>query len=66
MEKNMGMVDRVIRAVLAIGFLILGFKVSYWFFAPALIMAATTAVGVCPLYMPLGIRTNGRAKGKRR
>jgi hypothetical protein len=66
MKKNMGKVDRIIRAVAAIVLLVLGLSfgegIRYLFFALALIMAVTSAVAVCPLYYPLKITTLGRAK----
>ena len=66
MKKNMGKVDRIIRAVAAIVLLVLGLSlgegVRYLFFALAVIMALTSIVGVCPLYYPLRINTLGKAK----
>lgn len=55
--KNMGKADRIIRAIAAAAFLALGITISAWFYLPAAVMAITSAVGVCPLYVPLGINT---------
>lgn len=63
MKKNMGTVDRVIRAVLAvvIGVLYLAGQITgtaaiiLGIFAVILLL--TSAIGFCPLYVPLNIST---------
>lgn len=71
MEKNMGKSDKMIRLVLAVVFLAVGFSVSGWlmylFLVMTIVMALTSAFGVCPLYVPLGINTlkNKEKRGKR-
>ena len=66
MKKNMGMTDRIIRAVAAVVLLVLGLYTGSWlrylFFALAVVMAVTSVVGVCPLYYPLRINTMGKGK----
>ena len=66
MKKNMGKNDRVVRAIAAVVLIALGFVmgpwISYLLFVLAGVMAVTSAVGVCPLYNPLGIDTLGRPK----
>ena len=64
MIKNMGSVDRKIRAfVVAPVLVIVGLLVgpAGWLavvlYALAGVMLATAAVGTCPLYMPFGLRT---------
>ncbi len=64
MKKNMGQIDRYIRIVLGIGFIIAGiFTVStiLWlsivFFVLALVMAVSSTTRVCPLYIPFHIST---------
>jgi hypothetical protein len=63
MKKNMGVVDRVIRAVVAVAIGVLYFAGSITgtaaivFGVFAIIMLLTSATGVCPLYGPFGIST---------
>jgi hypothetical protein len=61
-EKNVGMVDRVIRIV--IGFLVIGYGAKYIGFPLNLVIAmagfvivATGAIGTCTLYSLIGIDT---------
>ena len=63
MEKNMGAVDRVVRAVFAVVVAVLYFTGSISGTATvilgvlAVIMLLTSITAVCPLYWPLGIST---------
>lgn len=63
MRPNMGTTDRDIRIVLAAVFGLIALFAPFggpWQIIPAilaLIMLATAATAVCPLYMPFGIRT---------
>jgi hypothetical protein len=63
MKKNMGVVDRVIRVVLAIaigaaaGLQIVTGVTAVVLGALALIFLATSLIGFCPLYAPFGIKT---------
>ena len=62
MNKNMGMVDRVIRFVLGIAAIIGSFLVSTlaWqivLWVIALLLLITSARGVCLLYLPFHIST---------
>jgi hypothetical protein len=59
--KNMGNVDRIIRVVLGVALIVVLVVVqSGWRFVGLLgiVLLATSAIGVCPLYMPFGIKTN--------
>jgi hypothetical protein len=64
MAKNVGKWDRIIRLIVAavIVILYLAGAVSGWLgivlLIVALVLAVTAAVGVCPLYKLLGIKTN--------
>jgi hypothetical protein len=61
MKKNMGQIDRVVRAVAGIALIVWalqGGPVWAWI---GVVLLATAAIGVCPAYMPFGISTN---KGK--
>ena len=63
MKKNMGTIDRVVRAIFAIVVAILYFSGSISGTAAvilsvlAVILLLTSMVGVCPLYGALGIST---------
>ncbi len=60
MTKNMGTLDRGIRAVLGIALLVWAFTGTgdwNWIGWIGIIPLATAAIGWCPLYVPFGIRT---------
>ncbi|MEE9903990.1 YgaP family membrane protein [Chlorobium sp.] len=57
MEKNMGQVDRALRAVIGIIVIVLGAVNQNWLGAIGLIPLLTAGVGFCPLYKLLGIKT---------
>lgn len=57
MKENVGMIDRMVRFILAIIFIILGFMYSAWWFVPAAIALITGLLGWCGLYAVLGINT---------
>lgn len=64
MKKNMGKVDRILRIVIAILIGILYFTntitgtLGIVLLAVAVIFLLTGLISFCPLYLPLGIRTN--------
>lgn len=63
MKKNMGTIDRALRAVLAVVIIVLFFMGSISGTAAIVlgvfsgILLLTSATGVCPLYGPFGITT---------
>ncbi|MEI8094387.1 MAG: DUF2892 domain-containing protein [Spirochaetales bacterium] len=63
MEKNTGTLDRIIRAVLAVGLVITGivFWSSGWpawvALAAAVIMAVTASISWCPIWAVFGVKT---------
>jgi hypothetical protein len=60
MVKNMGGADRIIRTILGIGGLVLGFVLGgWWWIAAALgvVFLLTSAVSFCPLYTPFKLST---------
>jgi K+-transporting ATPase A subunit len=63
MKKNMGHIDRIIRLVIAVVFAGLYFSGSITgtfglvLVALSVVFVATSLVGSCPLYLPLGIST---------
>lgn len=69
MKKNMGRLDRTIRLVLALVFIVLVIaRVAKGTAAIVLVILAailviTTLLGFCPLYVPLGASTKEDQKG---
>jgi hypothetical protein len=66
MTKNMGNVDRIVRTVLAIGFIITAATVGGWFWilgALGVIFLVTAAISTCPVYMPFGWSTRKKTAG---
>jgi hypothetical protein len=63
MNKNMGMIDRLIRVIIAIVIVILYFTevvgglTGLILIILAAVFALTSFVGTCPLYLPFGINT---------
>ena len=58
MKNNVGTVDRLIRIVLAIVFIVMGFAWSPWWFLLAAIALVTALVGWCGLYSIFGWSTH--------
>ncbi len=69
MKKNMGSADRIIRFLLAVVVAVLYFTRQISGTAAiilgvlAIIFLLTSAVGFCPLYVPLGISTRKKKEG---
>lgn len=64
MVKNMGSVDRVVRTILAVVFVIAAILLGGWFWilgALGIIFLVTAATSSCPLYMPFGISTKKKS-----
>jgi len=55
--KNIGKTDSIIRIVLGTIIIAIGLFYGSWWGLLGLIPLATTAFGVCPLYLPFGIST---------
>ena len=68
MKTNMGIIDRVIRIVIALVFIGLYFaNVVSWTLAIVLLVLAgvftiTSFIGFCPLYWPFGLSSAKKAK----
>ena len=66
MKRNMGVVDRIVRVVLAAVVGVLYFTGQITGTAAivlgilAVVFVVTSIVGVCPLYLPFGISTRGK------
>jgi len=67
MKQNMGIIDRVVRIVLAAVVAALYFTHQLSTTAGvilgilAIVFVATSVVGVCPLYLPIGLSTRRRS-----
>lgn len=57
MTRNIGRTDRIIRIVLGVVIIALGFYFNTWWGALGLIPLATAAIGWCPLYAPFKLST---------
>lgn len=60
MPKNMGGIDRIIRAVVGVAAICAGVYLKSWWGAIGVVLLATSAVGICPAYLPFGISTGGQ------
>ena len=58
MEKNVGKIDKIIRYLIGIIFLVLGYKIHWGFYILAVIVIATAIIGYCGIYQILKINTN--------
>ena len=63
MKKNMGIIDRIIRILIVVVIVILYFTqvitgtLTIILVFVGLVFLLTSLVGVCPLYLPFGIKT---------
>lgn len=57
MSRNVGTTDRILRLVLGLAVIALGFYFGSWWGALGLIFVGTAAIGWCPLYVPFGLST---------
>jgi uncharacterized membrane protein YtjA (UPF0391 family) len=69
MTKNMGVVDRIIRTVVAVILAalyftgVVGGTVGVILLIVAAVFLLVSIVGCCPVYMPLGLSTRGKPGG---
>lgn len=57
MDKNIGSVDRIVRLILGVAIGLLGVIFRTWWGLVGLVLIATAAIEVCPLYLPFGLST---------
>jgi len=62
MKLNMGTLDRIMRLVVGIAILVLGYVYHSWWGLVGLIPLGTAAIGWCPAYLPFGISTCRKAE----
>lgn len=55
MKCNMGKTDRIIRSIIGIAMIAVGFYFQSWWGAIGIIPLGTALLGVCPAYLPFGI-----------
>jgi hypothetical protein len=59
--QNIGNPDRIIRIILGAAIAVLGILFKSWLGLIAIVPLATAAVRVCPIYLPFGVSTRGKA-----
>ncbi len=62
MKHNIGSLDRIVRIVLGLAALGLGFYFKSWWGLAGLLPLLTGLVRICPAYLPLGLSTCPRNK----
>jgi hypothetical protein len=68
MKKNMGTIDRIIRVIIAAVIAVLFFTnqitgtLGIILIVLAAVFLLTSFISFCPLYLPLGLRTNKNTK----
>jgi hypothetical protein len=62
MNRNIGLIDRLIRLAIAVAIAVLGIVFKTWWGLLALIPLATALFGICPLYSILGLSTRRGGK----
>ncbi len=60
MKKNVGSVDRIIRAIVGFAVLGAGFYFQSWWGALGLVPLVTAAIGWCPPYSLIGLNTSSK------
>lgn len=66
MKKNMGTIDRIVRAIIAVAVGLLWYlgvisgTVAIVLGALAVVFLATSLISFCPLYLPFGLSTRSR------
>lgn len=57
MKCNVGKTDKLIRSLIVVLFIILGYTVNQLFYLVAVVVLLTVYISFCPLYKLLGINT---------
>lgn len=55
MERNVGQIDKIIRAILGVCIIAAGVYFNSWWGAVGVVPLLIAAIGTCPLYSVLGI-----------
>ena len=59
MKRNIGSVDKTVRIIVGLAIIALGLYFKSWWGLIGLLPVTTTLIGLCPLYLLLGINTCG-------
>jgi hypothetical protein len=57
MKKNVGVVDRIIRVIVGVAILMIGWYYQSWWGLIGIVPLLTAAIGFCPAYSPMCIST---------
>lgn len=57
MKINIGGADKILRIVLGISIIVIGFVFKSWWGVIGVVPLLTAFLGTCPLYLPFGIST---------
>ncbi len=60
MKKNIGPLDRTLRALIGIGAIVAAFVTGNHWFLLGIVPLLTALIGFCPAYCPLGINTGAK------
>lgn len=55
MKCNMGTTDRIIRGIVGVAVICVGYYYQSWWGAVGVIPLGTAIFGICPAYLPFGI-----------
>ena len=62
MKRNVGNLDKIIRAIIGAVFAYLGLIISYWFFIVTILEIIVIIIGYCPVYPLINFNTYKRGK----
>ena len=62
MKHNVGSVDKVIRIILGLAIIALGFYFQSWWGAIGVVPLITAFIGVCPAYSLIGVSSDKKVK----
>lgn len=57
MKKNVGKTDKIVRIVIGVVILAVGYYFRSWWGLIGIVPILTAAIGWCPAYLPFGIST---------
>ena len=57
MKKNVGNIDKILRIIIGILLLAVGYQYECWLGLIGIIPISTAFISSCPLYLPFGINT---------
>ena len=64
MKCNVGKTDKIIRIIVGLVIIVIGFYFKSWWEAVGLFPIFTAAVGWCPVYLPFGISSSKKKEEK--